>query len=96
MKNRTKPEELARVCGIVFWGFVNVQINLHLRNSPAFGFKSLQKRQNSTMKIDWTPWLNVSLHRRLEVLGVAFLIFCAYFVGSISSVTIIHSLVILF
>lgn len=48
------------------------------------------------MKIDWTPWINVSMHRRLEVLGVAFLIFCAYFVGSISSITIIHSLVIQF
>lgn len=48
------------------------------------------------MKIDWTPWIghNVSMHHRLEVLGVAFLIFCAYFVGSISSITIIYSLVI--
>lgn len=46
------------------------------------------------MKIEWAPWFNVPMHCRLEVLGVAFLIFCAYFVGSICFLGLFYSLVI--
>lgn len=45
------------------------------------------------MSLDWTPWFDVALHRRLEVLSVAFYMFQAIFLGPISAVTIIYLLV---
>lgn len=35
------------------------------------------------MVIEWTPW-NVPMHRRLEVLSVAFVLFSAHFIGPLS------------
>lgn len=45
------------------------------------------------MKIEWTPWFNVPMHCRLEVLSVAFLQFCGYFSGLIATIAIIYFLV---
>lgn len=45
------------------------------------------------MAIEWTPWINVPMHCRLEVFFTAFAIYTAYFLGLISSIVIIYLLV---
>ena len=45
------------------------------------------------MPIKWTPWFDVALHRRLEVLCVSFYMFCVIFLGPICAFTIIYLLV---
>lgn len=45
------------------------------------------------MAIQWTPWFNVPLHRRLEVLAVAYYYICALGSGLFSTFTIVFLLV---
>lgn len=46
------------------------------------------------MDIDWTPWLDVSIHRRLEVLCIGCFMFCGLF-GGIISIGILFYLVVI-
>lgn len=44
------------------------------------------------MAIEWTPW-NVPMHRRLEVLSVAFYILCGVYSGPLTTLTLVYLLV---
>lgn len=46
------------------------------------------------MVIEWTPWFNVPMHRRLELLSVGFIVFCEVALGPICTVLILFLIVI--
>lgn len=58
-----------------------------------FNLRTIVSSEISDMAIEWAPWFNVPLHRRLEVLAVAFQIFCGYFSGLFVTIAIIYFLV---
>lgn len=45
------------------------------------------------MKIQWTPWFDVPIHRRLELFSVAFVIICETILGPICAIIILCLLV---
>lgn len=45
------------------------------------------------MKIEWTPWWNVAMHHRLEVLGVVLSMLSLTALGPICGITILYFLV---
>lgn len=45
------------------------------------------------MAIEWTPWMNVQMNRRLEVFFASFAMFVALFLGPISCIIILYLLV---
>lgn len=47
------------------------------------------------MAIEWIPWFNVPMHRRLEVLSVAFLLFWVLGTCLIAIIFILYAVVIL-
>lgn len=49
---------------------------------------------NIMTTIKWTPWFNVPIHRRLELLSAGLLIFCAFFLIPISICVFFYTLVI--
>lgn len=47
------------------------------------------------MAIDWTPWFDAPMHRRLELLSVGFIVFCEIAMGPICTFFILLLIVIL-
>ena len=45
------------------------------------------------MTINWTPWFDVPLHRRLELFSTGILMFCALIVPVLAPTVIIYLLV---
>lgn len=45
------------------------------------------------MKIEWTPWFNVPMRNRLEVLGVTLYMLCLTILGPICGIAILFFLV---
>lgn len=48
------------------------------------------------MAINWTPWFDVPLHRRLELLSIGLVVFCEVVLGPICVFIILCLLVIHF
>lgn len=47
------------------------------------------------MAIDWTPWFDAPMHRRLELFSVGFIVFCEVALGPICTFLILILIVIL-
>lgn len=56
--------------------------------------QDLNLKLDNKMVIDWVPWFDTPMHRRLELISVGFIVFCEIALGPICTFVILLAIVI--